>query len=314
MILGIDEVGRGAWAGPLVVGACVLPDDISIDHLTDSKRLTKNSRLKLEPIIKQSALAFGLGWVSSSEIDAIGLSQALRLATQRAVAEVDAKAYDRIIIDGTVDFLNSSLVTVMKQADLYVPSVSAAAILAKVARDRMMSELDCDEKYACYQFSNHVGYGTKLHREKLGQYGACDLHRFSFRPIAQLQSESSLKSSPIGKLGENLAESWLVERDYKILSRNWRTKFFEVDIVVEKDGLIGLIEVKTRQTDYFGGGKSAIDRKKLWHLRQASQVILQKPEFANHRVGIGIMSVYGRSAQDLVVDDLLWLDSADLSA
>lgn len=312
MILGIDEVGRGAWAGPLVVGACVLPDDHSIDHLTDSKRLTKSNRLKLEPIIKQSALAFSLGWVSPVEIDTIGLSQSLRLATKRAVAKIDSKTYRRIIIDGTVDFLGSNLVTVMKQADLLVPSVSAAAILAKVARDRMMAELDLNEKYGRYQFSKHVGYGTKLHREMLQKFGASDMHRWSYRPIAQLCLGSNTAKS-IGQAGEDLAEQWLVERGYKILTRNWRTKFFEVDIVVKKDDLIGLIEVKTRQSDYFGGGYSAINQKKLWHLKRASQVILQKSDFIDYRVGIGVISIYGSSIEGLVVDDLLWLDSADLS-
>lgn len=313
MILGVDEVGRGAWAGPLVVGACVLPDSLTIERLTDSKRLTKISRTRLEPIIKESALAFSLGWVSSSEIDDVGLSQALKLATQRAVAEIDPKAYQKIIIDGTVDFLGSNLVTVMKKADLLVPSVSAASILAKVARDRMMAELDYDDKYARYQFSRHVGYGTKLHRELLEKFGPSDLHRRSFRPIAQLQTKFGVASNASGRLGEDLAASWLTSHGYKILAQNWRTKSFEVDLVVEKSGLVGLIEVKTRLTDYFGGGLAAIDQKKLLHLQRAGQVILQKPTFAHHRVGIGIITVY-KVGSKLTVEDLLWLDSADLRA
>lgn len=314
MILGIDEVGRGAWAGPLVVGACVLSDNIKINSLTDSKRLTKSKREQLEPLIKQSARAFGLGWVEVVEIDQIGLAQSLKLATQRAVADIDPALYDKIIIDGTVDFLDSNLVTVMKRADLLVPAVSAAAILAKVARDRMMSELDSYTTYGRYGFSKHVGYGTKLHREMLEKYGVSDVHRRSFKPVANmLQNLTAKEKISTGQAGEDLSAQWLTERGYKILARNWRTKFFEIDIVVEKEDLIGLIEVKTRSADYFGGTMAAIDQRKLRHLKHAARVILQKPEFNQHRVGIGVVSVYG-SPPKLLVDDLVWLDSADLSA
>ncbi len=309
MILGIDEVGRGAWAGPLVVGACVLPDKVNISGLTDSKKLTKKQREKVEPIIKKSALAFGLGWVSAREIDQIGLAQALTLATHRAVSEIKPGFYDRIIIDGTVDFLHSDMVTVMKQADLIVPAVSAASILAKVARDKMMAELDNNEVYSKYQFSRHVGYGTRLHREALEVYGVSDLHRLSFRPLAEInQTYVKPTANFSGSLGEEVALSWLERSGYEILAKNWRTKYFEVDLVVKKDDLVGLIEVKTRSSDYFGGGVAAINQSKLKHLQRASQVILQKPKFDNCRVAIGVLSVYYNKS-DFTVDELLWLES-----
>ena len=129
MILGIDEVGRGPWAGPLVVGAVVLGGS-HIDGLTDSKKLTKKRREALYPIIRNQALACATGWVSARELDEVGMSGALRLATRRAVEQIHVP-YSEIILDGTVNFLagtgKGEYVQLMKKADLLVPSVSAAS-------------------------------------------------------------------------------------------------------------------------------------------------------------------------------------------
>ena len=183
MILGIDEVGRGPWAGPLVVGVVVLGGAI-IDGLTDSKKLTKKQRERLDIEIRQKAAGFGLGWVEASEIDEIGLSAALVLATKRAVEKIKAP-YHEIIIDGTVNFLRDTskgkFVTTLKKADLLIPSVSAASIIAKVARDNFMAQQD--NKYPGYGFSRHVGYGTAAHNAAIKKLGITPLHRLSFSPL-----------------------------------------------------------------------------------------------------------------------------------
>jgi ribonuclease HII len=188
MILGIDEVGRGPWAGPLVIGAVVLGDD-SIPGLTDSKKLTKKRRDELDVIIRRDALSYGLGWVDAAELDAIGLSAALVLATKRAVEQISAP-YHKIIIDGTINFLKGTTkeayVTTLPKADLLEPSVSAASIIAKVARDNYMSTQD--ELYPQYSFSSHVGYGTAAHRAAIEQYGVTPLHRLSFAPLKKYKS------------------------------------------------------------------------------------------------------------------------------
>lgn len=185
MILGIDEVGRGPWAGPLVMGAVVL-GGAEIEGLTDSKKLTKKSRERLYDEIYAKASGVGLGWVSAAEIDEIGLSEALRLATKRAVHEIKTPFHE-IIIDGTVNFLVGTPlerhVTTMKKADLLVPSVSAASIVAKVARDRWMAEQD--EAYPGYKFASHVGYGTAAHRAAIEKFGVTPLHRLSFAPLVK---------------------------------------------------------------------------------------------------------------------------------
>jgi ribonuclease HII len=184
MILGIDEVGRGPWAGPLVVGAVVL-GQAEIVGLTDSKKLSKKRREAIALEINSKATV-GLGWVDAGEIDTIGLSEALVLATKRAVEQINTP-YNEIIIDGTINFLASTkkgkYVTTLPRADMIVPAVSAASIVAKVARDAYMSEQD--ERFPGYGFSSHVGYGTLAHREAIARLGVTDLHRHSFAPLAK---------------------------------------------------------------------------------------------------------------------------------
>ena len=194
MILGIDEVGRGAWAGPLVVGACVL-NGAKIEGLTDSKALSKKQREKLSAEISESSAIIGLGWVSNDELDEIGLSAALKLATRLAVKEVQLKCkkqnikFNEIIIDGTINFLAGTplekYASTLKKADLLISSVSAAAICAKVARDNFMTELSKKPEFAPFCFENHAGYGTSKHRAALYEFGVSKIHRKSFKPIAE---------------------------------------------------------------------------------------------------------------------------------
>lgn len=179
--VGIDEVGRGCWAGPLVAGAVVL--DLSIAGLKDSKQLTKLQRQKLSKVIHEQALAVGLGWVTSAEVDRLGLTAAVGLAMKRALSQITA-SYDEIIIDGNVNFINSPKSRAVIKADSSVPAVSAASIIAKVARDDYMTE--AAKHYPDYGFERHVGYGTALHLERLKLHGITAIHRKSFKPIINL--------------------------------------------------------------------------------------------------------------------------------
>lgn len=190
MILGIDEVGRGPWAGPLVVGAVIL-GGAEIEGLNDSKKLTKKCREALDGVIREQSAAWALGWVSAGELDEVGMSQALRLATRRAVKQIQSQckekglAFDEIIIDGTVNFLADTAleryVTVMAKADGLIPSVSAASIIAKVARDQFMAEQDV--AYPGYGFASNAGYGVAKHRAAIERLGVTPLHRLSFAPL-----------------------------------------------------------------------------------------------------------------------------------
>ena len=192
MILGIDEVGRGPWAGPLVVGAVIL-GGAEIDGLDDSKKLTKKRRQALDALIRQQAAAWALGWVSAQELDNIGMSKALRLATRRAVEQIQAQcrqqnlAFSEIIIDGKVNFLRGTALEkfamTMPKADGLIPSVSAASIIAKVARDQFMAEQAA--VYPGYGFASNAGYGVAKHRAAIERLGVTPLHRLSFAPLAK---------------------------------------------------------------------------------------------------------------------------------
>ena len=192
MILGIDEVGRGPWAGPLVVGAVVL-GGAEIEGLTDSKKLSKKQREKLDIEIREKSSGFGIGWVTATELDEVGLSESLVLATKRAIEQIQTP-YSEIIIDGTVNFLKSTnkgqYVTTMKKADLLVPSVSAASIIAKVARDNYM--VAQDDIYPGYGFKSHVGYGTAAHILAINKLGITPLHRLSFAPLQKFAKTKEL--------------------------------------------------------------------------------------------------------------------------
>lgn len=180
--VGIDEVGRGCWAGPLVAGAVMLARPIT--GLNDSKLLNKARREELATIIEKEALAIGLGWVDAETIDKVGITLAVKLAMKQALEQIKT-SYDEVIIDGHFNFLpeNPKTRAVIK-ADASVPAVSAASIIAKVARDKYMSGIIND--YPDYAFERHVGYGTALHLERLKLHGVSDLHRRSFKPVAAL--------------------------------------------------------------------------------------------------------------------------------
>jgi ribonuclease HII len=206
MILGIDEVGRGAWAGPLVVGAVAFDDELATCHpelvsgsgkLKDSKQLTKHQRETLSLQIKSSAVAVGIGWVDAVTLDKIGLSQALKLATIRAFAHIPpdiCNQLDQIIIDGTIKLLDDPRVITLVKADAKIAAVSAGAIAAKVARDTYMQRLS--RLFPDYNFEKHVGYGTASHRTALERFGALDgIHRKSFAPVAKVCGDYSPKPS-----------------------------------------------------------------------------------------------------------------------
>ena len=193
--MGIDEVGRGCWAGPLVAGAVVLPQDYSHTDsswkLADSKRMTARQRQQAAEYIPLVAVAYGLGWVASHEVDHLGLTAAVRLAMRRAweAAGVQLAAshtiIESVIIDGSINFLEDIPRTqAVIKADDSVPAVSAASILAKVARDDWMAQ--AAKRFPGYGFERHVGYGTAEHKEALQRQGICDIHRKSYRPIAKL--------------------------------------------------------------------------------------------------------------------------------
>ena len=183
LICGIDEAGRGPWAGPVTAGAVILDPAYPIDGLTDSKKLSEKKRLALEPLIKENALAWGIGWASPEEIDELNIRQANHLAMRRAVQAM-GHTPSAIIIDGNdVPADLPCPARAIIKGDLTEPVISAASILAKTARDKVMTEFDA--AHPGYGFAAHKGYGTKAHSEALARLGPCAIHRMSFKPVTR---------------------------------------------------------------------------------------------------------------------------------
>ena len=177
IICGVDEAGRGPLAGPVCAAAVILPMGVEIPGRTDSKKLTDKKRRELFPVIKEQAIAYGIGLASHEEIDEINILQATYLAMERALAQLSVKP-DIALIDGNraKDFGLPER-TVVKGDSLSM-NIAAASILAKVTRDDLMLELA--EKYPEYGFEVHKGYGTKAHYEALRAHGASEIHRKTF--------------------------------------------------------------------------------------------------------------------------------------
>ena len=177
MICGVDEAGRGPLAGPVCAAAVILPKGLELPGLNDSKKLTDKKRRELFPIIKEQAIAYGIGLASHEEIDEINILQATYLAMERALQQLEGKA-DFALIDGNraKDF-GLPVRTVVK-GDSLSASIAAASILAKVTRDDIMLEMA--EKYPEYGFDVHKGYGTKAHYEALRVHGHSPIHRMTF--------------------------------------------------------------------------------------------------------------------------------------
>ena len=177
LICGIDEVGRGPLAGPVVAGAVILPKNCEILYLNDSKQLSAEKREQLYDIILEHAVAVGIGIVSPQRIDEINILQATFLAMERAMAQL-APPPELALIDGNRSKDFGLPVRTIVKGDSLSASIAAASILAKVTRDRLMEQYD--EQYPQYGFAVHKGYGTKRHYEALREYGPCPIHRRTF--------------------------------------------------------------------------------------------------------------------------------------
>lgn len=184
-VAGIDEAGRGPLAGPVLAAAVILDPDRPIGGLDDSKKLPSPRREQLAERIRRDALAWSIAWADAREIDCMNILQATLLAMRRAVlglrvwpdrVEVDGNRLPNLVF-GARRLVGSAVVG----GDARIAAISAASILAKVERDRMMTELD--RLYPEYGFARHKGYGTRAHRDCIARLGPCQQHRRSFRPV-----------------------------------------------------------------------------------------------------------------------------------
>lgn len=182
LIAGIDEVGRGPLAGPVVTAAVILPENCKIAGLNDSKQIPKSQHQKIYDAVMAIALSVGIGIVDNHQIDQVNIYEATKLAMLAAIDHLDVRP-QHLLVDAmtlAIDIPQTSLI----KGDAKSMSIAAASIVAKVTRDKMMA--DYDSQYPGYDFSHNAGYGTKKHLQALDRQGFTDIHRRSFEPIKSM--------------------------------------------------------------------------------------------------------------------------------
>ena len=299
LICGIDEAGRGPLAGPVAAAAVILPEDLLLPYLNDSKKVTEKRREVLFAQIKEKALAWAVVMVPPERIDEINILQATYEAMRTAVGQLavrpDVLVNDAVTIPG-MDILQVPVI----KGDAKCISIAAASILAKVTRDTYMKEMD--RKYPAYGFAGHKGYGTKAHCQAILEYGPSPIHRRSFlgkilagqhrgQGVSAVQREPEdtasgscspenagsmhdgeeknllKKNAPssrqeTGRRGEEEAVRFLSKKGVKILERNFRDWNGEIDLIGEQDGVLLFIEVKYRGSQRFGTPEEAVTPEK----------------------------------------------------
>lgn len=184
IIGGVDEVGRGPLIGPVVAACCVLPADFELDGLTDSKKLSEKKREKFYDYIIEHCVAYGVGIISPEVIDEVNIYEATKLAMKEAIKQVQKQIkLEYVLIDAMPLDLDIPTNSIIK-GDAKSISIAAASVIAKVTRDRMMTELD--KEYPEYGFAKHKGYPTKAHIEAIHQYGLIDGYRKTYGPVKEV--------------------------------------------------------------------------------------------------------------------------------
>ena len=193
VVVGVDEVGKGAWAGPLTVGAVVLPRDRRLNNIRDSKMLTERRREELYDRIVDWCEDWAVGHASPGECDALGMSEAQRLATRRAFAQLQAPP-DAALVDGRWDFVGGGIAETIVKGDSISLSIATASILAKVTRDRMM-RLEA-ENFPAFAFDQNKGYPCPRHQVALQGYGPTSIHRLSWVFMERLEWRGVVRFVP----------------------------------------------------------------------------------------------------------------------
>ncbi len=278
LIAGVDEAGRGPLAGPVVAAAVILSEGCEIEGLNDSKKLTAKKRETLFDEIEAQATSVSLGIVHEDEIESLNIlgatHRAMRLALGRLTPQpVEALIDGHALPDQVVS--NRGII----KGDQKVPSISAASIIAKVTRDRIMHTYDT--VFPEYGFGQHKGYGTPQHLENLKTHLACPIHRKSFRPVSDyLPSLAKLKEErTLGKWGERLAARELVRKGCSILGMNFNAlPYGEIDIVAMDGETVVFAEVKSASQEWLGGPEDQMDDGKVEKLLKAMKIYLSENE------------------------------------
>lgn len=272
LVAGIDEVGRGPLAGPVVAAAVILPKECKIEGVNDSKKLSAKKREELYDIILEKAVSYGIGVVSNERIDEINILQATYEAMREALSQLKPKA-EYILADAvTIPMVSTPQRGIIK-GDAKSMSIGAASIVAKVYRDRMMEAYE--EVYPGYGFASNKGYGAAEHIEGIRKQGITPIHRKTF--VKNFLPQDGDTATDKGHRGEVLAAKQMEKMGYEILERNFHALKGEIDIIAKKDNVIVFTEVKYRKNEEMGTPAEAVNHWKQQHIiRAAKAYIAQK--------------------------------------
>ncbi|MBI2170780.1 MAG: ribonuclease HII [Chloroflexi bacterium] len=296
LIAGVDEVGRGPLAGPVVAGAVILDPQANLPFyplLRDSKALTSNQRNRLDEGIRKSAMAAATGSASAQEIDELGIVRATKEAMSRAVAALSRKP-DHLLIDALPLPEAGAPFRAIVKGDALCRSIAAASIIAKVERDGLMEEME--GRYPGYGFARHKGYPTPEHLAQLARLGPCTIHRRSFGPVQRMVEPEHNSTMPLeqarGLSAEEAAATYLRRNGYQVLARNYRCPWGEVDIVAQDGkGSLAFVEVKARRSVRMGSPVEAVTRRKQQRLAMAAQDYLQRQGLEGREWRIDVVAV-----------------------
>jgi len=261
-ICGVDEAGRGPLAGPVYAAAVILPFNIDIPFLNDSKKLSEKIRERLFDEIVESAIDFGISLADSKEIDELNILRATFLAMNRAVDSLHVKP-GITLIDGNRDPYLKYRSRLIVGGDGKSASIAAASILAKVSRDRHMVEIAGN--YPQYAFEKHKGYGTKLHYERLQEYGPSEVHRTTF--LKKKNCGGKTEAQKRGKWGETRALEYMNSKGYSVVAESYRSRFGEIDLIVKNQEYLVFVEVKLRKSCGFAHAREFVGTEKQRKIR-----------------------------------------------
>ncbi len=292
-IAGIDEAGRGALAGPVVAAAVVLPLDAPrqiVEQIDDSKKLTIKQREAAFDAIREVSVSYGVGVVGADRIDAIGIVPSTKMAMREAI-KANRLRIDFLLIDAVERIGIATPSKSIIRGDSQSLSIAAASIIAKVTRDRIMSD-EIGARFPDYGFADHKGYGTARHMQALQEFGPTPIHRRSFKPIAQLIADRSWSavgkttatnvarrgkfklSGGLGQSGEDFAVEHIKRLGYCVLERNFKTQVGEVDIIARDGQSLVFVEVKSRNSEQLGSPIESVTRSKLRRIENVALAYL----------------------------------------
>ncbi|MBX6377982.1 MAG: ribonuclease HII [Clostridia bacterium] len=299
LVAGVDEVGRGPLAGPVVAAAVVLDPARAPAGLRDSKRLSPQAREALDPRIRAAAVTWGIGLASSAEVDRLNVRQASFLAMRRALAQLRPRP-DAVLVDGFAIPGCELPQEAVPGGDDRSVSIAAASILAKVYRDRLMEAYA--RHYPGYGFEVHKGYPTSLHRRALSRLGPSPLHRLTYTPVAALAAAaapSGAGASAFGAWAEARVAAYLAERGLRLVERNYRCRFGEIDLVMRDGSDLVFVEVRARSSAAFGGPEETVGARKRSRLVRLALAYLAERGLAEVGCRFDVVALCGPSGEEV---------------